>query len=99
MQRNSAMRLLQFRVLGLGLLQDGDVGVGVFPQCEEILIGGEGASVGGVGICALRSFCLHGVGTRQAQMCQCSRSAVPDDTVVVEQLLELGGCGCTVACQ
>jgi hypothetical protein len=30
--------LLQFRVLGLGLLQDGDVGVGVFPKREEILI-------------------------------------------------------------
>jgi hypothetical protein len=28
----------QLRVLGLGLLQDGDVGVGVFPQREEVLI-------------------------------------------------------------
>ena len=31
---------LQFRVLGLGLLQDGDVGVGVFPEGKEILICG-----------------------------------------------------------
>ena len=30
--------LLQLRVLGLGLLQDGDVGVGVFPEGEEILV-------------------------------------------------------------
>jgi len=30
--------LLQIRVLGFGLLQDGDVGIGVFPGIEEILI-------------------------------------------------------------
>ena len=30
---------LQFRVLGFGLLQDGDVGVGVFPEGEDVLIG------------------------------------------------------------
>jgi hypothetical protein len=30
---------LQFRVFRLGLLQDGEVGVGVFPEGEEILIG------------------------------------------------------------
>ena len=28
--------LLQLRVLGFGLLQDGDVGVGVFPEGEEV---------------------------------------------------------------
>ena len=30
--------LLQLRVLGLGLLQDGDVGIGVFPEIEEALM-------------------------------------------------------------
>ena len=30
---------MYLRVLGLGLLQDGDVGVGVFPESEEIPIG------------------------------------------------------------
>jgi hypothetical protein len=30
--------LLQLRVLRLGLLQDGDVGVGVFPESEEVLV-------------------------------------------------------------
>jgi hypothetical protein len=35
-------QLLQLRVLRLGLLQDGDVGVGVFPERKEILIGGAG---------------------------------------------------------
>ena len=29
--------LLQFRVLRLCLLQDGDIGVGVFPECEAVL--------------------------------------------------------------
>jgi hypothetical protein len=33
---------LQLRVLRLGFLQDGDVGVGVFPEREEILIGSLG---------------------------------------------------------
>src|ERR1700726_4165064 len=31
-------QLLQLRVLRLGFLQDGDVGVGVFPEREEFLI-------------------------------------------------------------
>src|SRR5215470_8495049 len=30
--------LLQLRVLGFGLLQDGDVGVGIFPEGEEIFV-------------------------------------------------------------
>ena len=38
---NSGVRkkLLKFGVLGLGLLQDGDVGVGVLPKTEKVLIG------------------------------------------------------------
>ena len=83
--------LLQLRVLGFGLLQDGDVGVGVFPEGEEVLVGCERPDAGGVGIRALRSFSLQGVGTRHAQMRQRSRPAVPDDAAVVEDLLELGG--------
>ena len=30
--------LLQLRVLRLGFLQDGDVGVGVLPEGEEVLV-------------------------------------------------------------
>ena len=33
-------QLLQLRVVRLGFFQDGDVGVGVFPEGEEVLIGG-----------------------------------------------------------
>jgi hypothetical protein len=32
---------LQILVLGFGLLQDGNAGVGVFPEGEEIFVGGE----------------------------------------------------------
>jgi len=40
--------LLQLRILGLGFLQDGDVGGGVFPEGEDILI--SGAGLGGVAL-------------------------------------------------
>ena len=36
--------LVEFGVFGFGLEEDGDVGVGVFPGSEEILIGGAGLS-------------------------------------------------------
>jgi hypothetical protein len=36
--------LLQLRVLCFRLLQDGDVGIGVFPEGEEVLIGGASVS-------------------------------------------------------
>ena len=42
MRQGIGETLLQPRVFRLGLLQDGDVGVGVFPEREEILIGGFG---------------------------------------------------------
>ena len=35
-----APELLQFRVFGFRLFQDGNIGVGVFPEGEEILVGG-----------------------------------------------------------
>jgi hypothetical protein len=37
--RKDFLWLLQLRVLCSGLLQDGDVGVGVFPEGEEIFVG------------------------------------------------------------
>ena len=44
--RAGAQGLFQLCELPLGLLQDGDVGVGVFPEREEILIGGAGLGAG-----------------------------------------------------
>ena len=51
--RNAGKVLLQLRVLRLGFFQDGDVGVGVFPESEEIVVGCAG----------FRYITLHGVGT------------------------------------
>ena len=34
-------QLLQLRVVRLGFFQDGDVRVGVFPEGQEVVVGGE----------------------------------------------------------
>ena len=39
LSRSHSPKLLQLRVLRLSLLQDGNVRVGVLPECQEILIG------------------------------------------------------------
>ena len=44
---------MQLRVLRLGLLQDRDVGVGIFPEGEEVFVGGERPDTGGIGIRSL----------------------------------------------
>jgi hypothetical protein len=49
---------LQLRVLGSSLPQDRDVGFAVFPEGEEIFVGGEGASAGEGGIRSLRGLRL-----------------------------------------
>ena len=54
--------LLQLRVLGFGLLQDGDVGVGVFPEREEVLI--DSSRFGRVA--------LHGVGAAEFEVGKCA---------------------------
>jgi hypothetical protein len=52
--------LLQLRVLNFGLLQDGNIGVGVFPEVQEVLIGRLG----------LRGVMLHGISPSQFQACE-----------------------------
>ena len=52
-KREQPLISLQLRVLRLGFLQDGDVGVGVFLEGEEIFVGG--FRLGGIA--------CHGVGT------------------------------------
>src|SRR5208282_952674 len=54
-------RLLQLRVLGFGLLQDGDVAIGIFPESEEVFVSGERPHAGSISISALRSFRLQPV--------------------------------------
>ena len=72
-------QLLQLRVLGLGLLQDGDVGVSVFPQRQEILIRGAGLTV----------VALHRHGSADLKMGKCSNRRVEDDSAMVENFLKL----------
>ena len=87
--------LLRLRELGLGLLKDGDVGIGVFPEREEVLVRGECPDAGAMGIRALplslKSSRVQGIRPSHAQIRQRSRPAVPDDAAVVDDLLELGG--------
>ncbi len=73
--------LLQLRVLRLSFFQDGDVGVGVFPEREEILISGPGFD----------SVALQSVGTGETEMCQCANGVIHDDAAMAEDFLEIGG--------
>ena len=75
-------QLLQFRVLGLGLLQDGDVGVGVLPQGQKILI--RGASLGSVSLQYVRA--------PELQMSQRPNGFVEHNSAMVEDFLKLCCC-------
>jgi hypothetical protein len=46
--------LLKLSVFGFGRDEDGDVGVGVFPECEEFFVISNRPYSGSVGICPLR---------------------------------------------
>ena len=57
--RNRILKeLLQFGVLGLGLLEDGDLRIGIFPDRQEILV--RSSAFGGIA--------LESVGTSQLEM-------------------------------
>src|SRR2546428_13218223 len=73
---------LQLRVLRVGLLQDGDVGVGVFPEGEEIWV----CSAGFGGLAR------HGVGSAELEMRQRTDEFVEDNPPMIEDFLELGCC-------
>jgi hypothetical protein len=68
-------------VFGFGLLQDGDVRVGVFPEGEEVLIGS---------LCS-GAVALHRVGSTELEMRQCANRLVHNDAGVVNDLLKLSG--------
>src|ERR1700722_1873175 len=82
----------QLRILCPGFFQDGDVGIGVFPEGEEVFVCRKCSNAGGIAISTLRSSHLQCVGTSGAQTRQGSRPAVPDNSVVVENPPELRGC-------
>ena len=73
--------LFQLRVFDLGLLEDGNVGVGVFPEGEKILI----CRLGFDGVA------LQGVGASETEMSQRADTVIHDDAAMVGNFLELGG--------
>src|SRR5437868_6349016 len=80
--------LLQLRVLRLGLFQDRDVRVGVFPQRQKILVGGAG--FGGVA--------LQGIGAAQLEMRQSADGFVEHNPAMVEDSLKLCCCFFALVC-
>src|SRR5208337_4938568 len=70
-------------VLRFGLLQDGDVGIGVFPESEKILIRGAGF-IAGDGV----SRSIECVSAGQAEAGQRAPWKVRHQTVVVDELLK-----------
>jgi hypothetical protein len=72
----------QLRVLRFGFLQDGDVGVGVFPQRQEILIRGPGSD----------RVALHSVSAGQAEAGQRAPWRVRHQAAVVDELLKFRCC-------
>jgi hypothetical protein len=81
--------LLELRVLSFGLLQDGYVGIGIFPQREKIPVVGEGLAAGSISADFMVCPCLDRVRTRQPEMCQRAGQTVLDDPAVVEDFLKL----------
>src|SRR5262249_32881032 len=81
-------QLLQLRVLRLGLLQDRDVGVGVFPKGEEILIRSAGFTASGVFSIALDGLRLDKIRASQSQTGQRTPGKVPHHATVVNELLK-----------
>jgi len=74
-----AAQSLQRRVLGFGLRQDGDVGIGVFPEGEEIFVGGA----------SLVLVTCEYVGASKLQMCQCAYGFADHNPAMVKNSLEL----------
>src|SRR5258708_9643420 len=87
MEGRKTTPLLQLRVLRFSFLRDGDVGVGFFPDVEEILISASSSNrVAGQYVCPAK-----------LQMRQCAQRQVEYDAAVVDNFLEFTGCGSSVA--
>jgi hypothetical protein len=74
---------LQFRVLRSGLLQDGNVRIGVFPESEKII----------VGEATLSSVAREGSGSGDSEMGKSAKRRVDDNARVVEDFSKLRYCG------
>jgi hypothetical protein len=66
-QTELSEKSLQLGVFGFGGDEDGNIGIGVFPQREKILIRGAGLGASGFGSGTLRGLRFEGVGARESQ--------------------------------
>jgi hypothetical protein len=71
---------MQLGVFGFCGYEDGDIGVGVFPECEEIVVGGT----------SLRCVALKGIGAGKTEVREGSRFTRPYNPSMVENFLKLG---------
>jgi hypothetical protein len=79
--RKRIRKLSQLRVLGLGFFKDGNIGVGLPPEREEVLIGNS----------CFGSVALQGVGATKLKMGKCTDGCIHNHTAMVEYFLKLGG--------
>jgi hypothetical protein len=78
----SAVNSLELCVLRLGLPEDGDIGIGVFPQREKILVSGA----------CFERIALERVGTPELQMSQRTDGFIQNNPAMVEDFLKLCRC-------
>lgn len=62
------------------MLQDGDIGIGRFPEIEEV-------GIGNFGFCGVAT---HGIGASQFEMCKGAQWKIDYNTAMIEELLEFG---------
>src|SRR6266852_3226459 len=73
---------LQLRIFCFGLLKDGDVRVGIFPQREEVLIGGAGPG----------RIAFESVRTAEVEVGESTKGKIYDDPPMVNELLKFSRC-------
>ena len=59
MSREFQQELLDFLVLRFGFFQNGDIGIGVFPECKELFVVSESTIPGQVGIGSEQLWACH----------------------------------------
>src|SRR5438309_12017122 len=81
--------LLQLRILRLGFLQDRDVGVGIFPEGEEVLVRRACSS----------HIALHTVSAGKSQASKSAEGKVQHDSTMGNNFLELATGQLAIVCQ
>ena len=81
--------MAQLGVFGFGLDEDGDAGVGVLPEGEEVLIGAAGVGKSGGGVGTMGGLGFEGEGAGDLEMGECADGFIEHDAGVIEDFLEL----------